>query len=132
MVPATPIARNGAARDLWLTPSDCQAVSSLSDDERLQTITVPKSKERGSVMTAMPGMRLSSNLREISAEDSKDSIRLENLLSCRAKTSVVRMRKSMQTRGIISLMACQNILHFIYLPINNVSLLTGGRPAPGI
>jgi hypothetical protein len=82
MVPASPTARNGDARALWLTPSDCQAISSLSDDERLQAITVPKSKETGSVMTVMPGMRLSSNFCVISAEDWKDSIRFEYLLIC--------------------------------------------------
>src|SRR5215510_12625225 len=61
IVPARPIARNGLASAAWLMPSDCQAVISLSDDERLQAITAPKSNETGRVMTAMLGMRHSSN-----------------------------------------------------------------------
>ena len=50
MVPAKPIARNGFASVHWLNPSDCHAVNSLSDDERLQAMMVPKSSETGSVI----------------------------------------------------------------------------------
>jgi hypothetical protein len=63
-------------------PSDCHAVISLSDDERLQAITAPKSKETGRVMTAMLGMRLSSNFCVTSAEDWKDNTWFEYLPIC--------------------------------------------------
>src|SRR5262245_47735767 len=117
MVPARPIARNGLAMAAWLMPSDCQAVISLSDDVRLQVITTPKSKETGRVMMAMPGIRLSNNFSVTSVEDWNDNTAFEYLLSCWAKTSVVSIRNNMQTRGMISLMVCQNILGFMRSPM---------------
>src|SRR5262245_49086926 len=128
MVPARPIARNGLARAFWLMPSDCQAVISLSDDKRLQAIPAPKSRETGRVMTAMLGIKHSSNFWVTSEEDWKDNTWFEYLPSCWTKTRVVSIRNSMQTRGMISLIVCQNILHFINLPIYVlIPLSTAGR-----
>ena len=67
---------------LWLMPSDCHAVISLSDDKRLQAITAPKSRETGKVMTTMLGIKPNSNFCVTSGEDWKDNTRFEYLPSC--------------------------------------------------
>src|SRR5262245_22986203 len=105
-------------------PSDCQAVNSLSDDERLQVMIVPKSRETGRVITAIPGIKLSSNFRVVSVVDWKDKIRFEYLPNCWTNTSVVKIRNRTQTRGITSLIVCQKALLFIQVVRLIIDIMT--------